>query len=96
MLDLDAPEDQSADVDMNVVATAEGRLIEIQGTGEESTFSREDLDHLVDMALGGIGQLVGFQNDTLTAIVDEVEAARQRAPRQPATPKDEADLWGKP
>jgi len=96
MLDLDAPEDQSADVDMNVVATAEGRLIEIQGTGEECTFSREDLDRLVDMALGGIAQLVVFQNDTLAAIVEEVEAVRQRAPRQPATPKDEADLWGKP
>jgi ribonuclease PH len=96
LLDLDAPEDQSADVDMNIVATAEGRLIEIQGTGEEYTFSREDLDHLVDMAIGGIAHLVRFQNETMATILEEVEAARDGAQRQTAQPKDEADLWGKP
>jgi ribonuclease PH len=96
LLDLDAPEDQSADVDMNIVATSEGRLIEIQGTGEECTFSREDLDHLVDMAIGGIAHLVGFQNESLATILEEVEAAREGVQRQTAPPKNEADLWGKP
>ena len=96
LLDLDAPEDQSADVDMNVVATAEGRLIEIQGTGEEYTFSREDLDHLVDMALGGIAELVGYQNQSLGGILEEVEAANTGDLRQAAKPKDESELWGKP
>ena len=96
LLDLDAPEDQSAQVDMNVVATSDGRLIEIQGTGEEYTFSREDLDHLVDLALGGIGHLVGIQNETLKEILAEVRAAQENPGRQPAKPKDEADLWGRP
>lgn len=96
LLDLDAPEDQSADVDMNIVATADGRLIEIQGTGEESTFSRSDLDYLVDLALAGIGRLVEHQDTSLAAIRDEIDAARGGSRREAAEPKSEADLWGKP
>ncbi|MEJ2086660.1 MAG: ribonuclease PH, partial [Acidobacteriota bacterium] len=96
LLDLDAPEDQSADVDMNIVATSTGRLIEIQGTGEEYTFSREDLDRLVDLALGGINRLVEHQSVAVAAMVDEVEAARNGGSRQTAEPKNEAELWGKP
>ena len=50
-LDLEYIEDSRADVDMNLVATGAGHLVEIQGTGEGSTFTREELDTLVDLGL---------------------------------------------
>jgi ribonuclease PH len=57
VLDLDYTEDVAAQVDMNVVATADGRIVEVQGTAEESPFSREQLDELLDLALVGCRQL---------------------------------------
>lgn len=96
LLDLDAPEDQSAEVDMNVVATADGNVVEIQGTGEERSFSRAELDRLIDLALGAIPQLAEIQNQALSQILEEVEAARTQTGRGPAQAKDERDLWGKP
>ena len=57
VLDLPYEEDARAEVDMNVVATGAGRFVEVQGTGEEGTFSREELDALTDLALRGIAQL---------------------------------------
>ena len=57
VLDLDYHEDVAAQVDMNVVATADGRIVEVQGTAEESPFSREQLDELLDLALVGCRQL---------------------------------------
>ncbi|HEX6256592.1 MAG TPA: ribonuclease PH [Euzebyales bacterium] len=57
VLDLDYHEDVAAQVDMNVVATADGRIVEVQGTAEESPFSREQLDELLDLALAGCRQL---------------------------------------
>ena len=53
LLDLDYIEDSSADVDMNVVMTGKGNLVEIQGTGEKSVFSRQDLDVLLGLAQKG-------------------------------------------
>ena len=70
-LDLPYEEDSRADVDMNVVATGTGRLAEIQGTGEEATFSREELDALTDMALAGIATLTKLQR----AALDEAGAS---------------------
>ena len=61
MLDLPYVEDASADVDMNVVATGAGRFVEVQGTGEEATFERGELDALLDLALGGIETIAGAQ-----------------------------------
>jgi ribonuclease PH len=61
LLDLDYREDRDADVDMNLVATADGRVIEIQGTAEGDPFSRDELDRLVDLGLGGIRTLVDHQ-----------------------------------
>lgn len=61
LLDLPYEEDVRADVDMNVVGTGSGRLIEVQGTGEGATFSVEELHKLTDLALGGIASLVGIQ-----------------------------------
>ncbi len=65
LLDLDYEEDAAAEVDMNVVMTASGEFVELQGTGEESTFTRAELDKLVRMAARGIKQLVGLQANEL-------------------------------
>ena len=61
LLDLDYPEDSSAQVDLNVVATGEGRLVEVQGTAEGHPFTRAELDDLMDLALAGIRRLVSAQ-----------------------------------
>ena len=65
-LDLDYPEDVSAGTDMNVVATGDGQLIEVQGTAEGAPFSRAELDALLDLALGGIADLTALQSGALT------------------------------
>ena len=54
-LDLPYVEDSMAEVDMNVVMTGDGRLVEVQGTAEHGTFDRAQLDAMVDLAAGGIG-----------------------------------------
>lgn len=60
-LDLDYDEDVRAGVDMNVVASSAGRFVEVQGTGEHGTFSREELDRLLDLALKGMRELDAAQ-----------------------------------
>jgi ribonuclease PH len=57
VLDLDYHEDVAAQVDMNVVATADGRIVEVQGTAEGFPFTRDQLDELLDLALIGCRQL---------------------------------------
>ncbi len=61
VLDLDYPEDSSAETDMNVVMTGEGDLVEVQATAERDPFSRELLDQLLDLAAGGIERLTAAQ-----------------------------------
>jgi len=65
MLDLAYTEDSRADVDMNVVATGAGRFVEVQGTGEESTFSVDELRGLTTLALQGITALVDLQKQAI-------------------------------
>ena len=65
VLDLDYPEDVSAGTDMNVVATGDGELVEVQGTAEGAPFRRDELDALLDLALGGIRQLTELQSGAL-------------------------------
>jgi len=65
MLDLPYEEDSRADVDMNVVATGSGDLVEVQGTGEGTVFSRAQLDALTDLALSGIRDLTAIQTSAL-------------------------------
>jgi ribonuclease PH len=60
-LDLPYVEDVAADTDMNVVATGDGELIEVQGTAEGAPFSRAELDALLDLALGGCASLAALQ-----------------------------------
>jgi ribonuclease PH len=63
LLDLDYQEDSTAETDMNVVMTGDGRLIEVQATAERDPFSRELLDSLLDLAAGGIEQLTAAQQE---------------------------------
>jgi ribonuclease PH len=65
-LDLDYAEDVRADVDMNVVMTSEGRFVEVQGTGEHGTFDRPALDALIELAAGGIGELLEIQRSAIS------------------------------
>jgi ribonuclease PH len=60
-LDLEYTEDSTADVDMNVVMTGDGRLVEVQATAEGEPFSRELMDELIDLAAGGIVQIAEAQ-----------------------------------
>jgi ribonuclease PH len=63
--DLDYEEDSTAEVDMNVVATAETKLVEVQGTAEKGSFARAELDALVDAGLAGVAKLVDAQRRAL-------------------------------
>jgi ribonuclease PH len=65
MLDLDYSEDSTADVDMNVVMTSEGRFVELQGTAEAAAFSRAELDALLGLAESGIGEILSLQQQSL-------------------------------
>jgi ribonuclease PH len=69
VLDLDYSEDSRAEVDVNVVMSGDGRLIEVQATAEGARFSREQLDELLDLAAGGIEQILSAQRDVVEAPV---------------------------
>lgn len=68
ILDLNYVEDSTAEVDMNLVMTGSGRFVELQGTGEEATFSRAQLNELLDLGELGISQLIAMQKETLGKI----------------------------
>jgi ribonuclease PH len=63
ILDLDYYHDSRADVDMNVVMTGSGRFVEVQGTGENATFSDEELSILLGLAKEGVAELLIRQRD---------------------------------
>ena len=65
VLDLDYIEDKDATVDMNVVMTAAGSFVEVQGSGEESTFTDEELAAMLALARSGIGELLAAQKTAL-------------------------------
>jgi ribonuclease PH len=69
MLDLPYEEDARADVDMNVVGTGSGQLIEVQGTGEGATFSEKQLHELTSLALSGIRDLGEIQKNAIEAVL---------------------------
>lgn len=68
ILDLDYVEDSQANVDMNVIMTSDGELVEVQGTGEEATFSRKQLNEMLDLAEKGIGELITMQKQILSSL----------------------------
>ncbi len=65
LLDLAFAEDSTAEVDMNVVMTGSGRLVEIQGTAEGHPFSRQEMDQMLALAQKGIEEIVGYQKELL-------------------------------
>ncbi len=65
LVDLDYDEDSTADVDLNLVATADGRIIEVQGTAEHQLFDRKTLDAMLDAGLAAIRQLAEAQAKVL-------------------------------
>ena len=67
LLDLNYPEDSSAEVDMNIVMTGGGEFVEVQGTAEQVPFGRARLDELLALAERGIRQLVALQRGVLDA-----------------------------
>lgn len=67
VLDLDYPEDSSADTDMNVVMGESGGFIEVQGTAEQAPFAREELNGMLDLASDGIQQLIALQKAALAS-----------------------------
>jgi ribonuclease PH len=69
LLDLDYAEDARAETDMNVVMTADGRLVEVQATAERDPFSRDLLDRLLDLAAVGIEELTAAQRESAEAVV---------------------------
>jgi ribonuclease PH len=67
VLDLDYPEDSSAEVDANVVMTGDGGLVEVQATAERTPLSRAHLDVLLELAAKGIGELHVVQREAIDA-----------------------------
>jgi len=65
LLDLDYSEDSNADVDVNVVMTGDGRLVEVQATAERVSFDRARLDELLDLAAAGIDELALHQREAI-------------------------------
>ena len=77
ILDLDYVEDSEAAVDMNVVMTGAGAFVELQGTGEEATFTREEMNGLVSLAEQGIDQLFQVQKEALGLVAQLIEAKEE-------------------
>jgi ribonuclease PH len=67
VLDLNYPEDKNATVDANIVMTGTGKFVEVQSSGEEATFTREELDALLDLAAKGITEINELQNAAIVA-----------------------------
>lgn len=65
ILDLNYPEDRDASVDANIVMTGNGRFVEVQASGEEATYGREELDALVALASKGITELNELQKEAI-------------------------------
>ena len=72
VLDLNYEQDFAANVDMNVVMTGKGKFVEIQGTGEESTFSYDELQLMLEHAQIGIEQLFAVQKKALGMLAEEI------------------------
>ncbi len=67
LLDLDYSEDSTADVDLNVVMTGDGRFVDVQATAEREPFSRDELDELLALAVGGIERIRAEQERVVQA-----------------------------
>ncbi|HZG70489.1 MAG TPA: ribonuclease PH [Chondromyces sp.] len=73
VLDLNYIEDSQAEVDMNIVMTGAGQFVELQGTGEEATFSYDQLNSMLDIAKTGLTTLFDYQKEALGDIAERFE-----------------------
>ncbi|MEK8131305.1 ribonuclease PH [Paenibacillus filicis] len=80
-LDLNYEEDSKAKVDMNVVMTGEGKFVEVQGTGEDAPFSREELDSLLALAETGIRSMIAEQEKALGPIAERIRRGSHASAR---------------
>jgi ribonuclease PH len=74
IVDLNYEEDKAVTVDFNLVATEDGEFVEVQGSGEEATFTQQQLDELVSLARAGIADLIAAQRAVLARINTSAEA----------------------
>ncbi|SDH35151.1 ribonuclease PH [Alteribacillus persepolensis] len=72
LLDLCYTEDAAADVDMNIVMTGNGQFVELQGTGEEASYSREQLQRLLDLGEKGLQELFAVQKAVLGEAAEQI------------------------
>ena len=66
VLDLNYLEDKDAAVDANLVMTGSGQYVEVQSSGEESTFSREQLDELLELGSKGVNEIIQLQEQAIS------------------------------
>lgn len=76
ILDLNYEEDAEANVDMNIVMTGKGEFVEIQGTGEEATFSKNELFTMLSLADEGLQQLFELQKEILGELGESIESTK--------------------
>jgi ribonuclease PH len=69
VLDLNYEEDKAVSVDFNLVATEDGELVEMQGSGEEATFSNQELEEMLALGKKGIGELIAAQRAVLASLM---------------------------
>jgi ribonuclease PH len=67
LLDLDYAEDSTAETDMNLVMTADGRVVEVQATAEREPFTRDELDLMIDLGTAGIEEIMAAQDEAIGA-----------------------------
>lgn len=72
LLDLNYDEDRSADVDMNLVMTSTGAFVEVQGAGEEATFSAAELNGMIELGETGIRRLIASQRELLRSAAQDL------------------------
>ena len=71
VLDLNYEEDKAVTVDFNLVATEDGEFVEMQGSGEEATFSNDELGAMLGLGRKGIGELITAQRAVLASLMVE-------------------------
>lgn len=72
LLDLDYSEDSVAEVDMNIIMTESGKFVEVQGTAEDSPFSKEELESLISFGNNGVNQLIAIQKEALGELAGKI------------------------
>ena len=72
LLDLNYEEDRNAEVDMNLVMTSAGTFVEMQGAGEEATFTQDDLTEMIALGQTGITRLVALQREILRSAIPQI------------------------